>query len=440
MYLNRVVLIGPASERHRSVVRSPADFESPFSVGTSPRVCHVVTSSLSVRFLRGQLAFMRALGFEMYVISAPGPELRTISDEGAPGIEVGMEREIHPMRDLRSLWRLRQILRSIRPHILVAATPKGGLLGMVAAYLTGVPVRIYNQWGMRLETTGGLKRAVLWASERLASACATQVICVSESLRQRYVELGLAPLAKTVVLGAGSSHGVDAERFRPNTEAAERGVAIRRAFRIPLEAPVVGFVGRLTRDKGIVELLEVFERLLRRMPDVRLLLVGDFEMGDPVPPEIVRRLQDHPQVAIAGFVEVPDPYYHAMDVVAHPSHREGFPNVPLEAAAAELPVVGFRVTGTVDAVQDGVTGTLVPIGDVDAMSDALFRYLRSPELRRVHGRAGRERVVREFRPERVWGLLVEEYRRLLEAAGFAPPQCPSSERLSRPAAEIAVMQ
>jgi glycosyltransferase involved in cell wall biosynthesis len=385
------------------------------SVITRPRLIYITTVALSVGFFRGQLTYMRDRGFDIVVISAPGDELRRIRDrEGVTTVAIPMEREISPLKDLIALVRLYRVLRQLRPAIVNVGTPKAGLLGMISAYAANVPVRVYSLHGLRLETAHGIKRYILGASERCASAFAHRVICVSKSLQRLYVKLGFTTEAKACVLGEGSVNGLDADKFRPTPQGDERARALRARLAIPDGAPVIGFVGRLTRDKGVPELLDAFDQVLRSFPDARLLMLGDFENGDPIPDSYVKRLQGHPRVVMAGFVSDTSPYYAIMHVLAFPSYREGYPTAPLEAAAAEVPTVAFKATGSVDAVCDGITGALVPLGDVASFARTLERYLSDDALRRVHGQSGHERVVRLFRPEMIWESLYEEYARLLK--------------------------
>ncbi len=389
-----------------------------------PRLAYVITHPTSAQhLLRGQLAFMQASGFDVTLITSPGEELRLVEKrEGVTVRPVLMPREIRPLQDAKAFAQLAGALRALKPDVVNAGTTKAGLLGMMAARLVGVPVRVYLLRGLRLETSAGPQRALLSLAEHASARCATRIVAVSHSLEEKYVARGYAPAGKVTVLAGGSSNGVDVEHFAPSANGrAEEAAALRAQLGIPDEAPVIGFVGRFTRDKGIVDLMGAFEELEERFPEARLLLVGDFEEGDPVPAACVRKIVAHPRVVRPGFVDDVAPYYALMDVLAFPSRREGFPNVPLEAAAARVPVVGARATGTVDAVEDGVTGALVAQHDARGLAAALGRYLSDEALRQAHGQAAEEHVAERFRPERVWKALHGEYARLLRAAGRPLP-------------------
>jgi glycosyltransferase involved in cell wall biosynthesis len=387
----------------------------PPTVGISrwPRVVHVVTSDLAVKLMRGQLRYLQHNGFDVTLICSPGKWLDAVGRmEGVQIIELPMAREIAPLRDLMSLWRLCQMIRALRPAVTNVGTPKAGLLAGFAAWVNRVPCRVYTLRGLRFETMNGLGRRLLVCTERLACHFAHRVICVSPSLREKAIAFGLTGRERTVVFGSGSSNGVDASRFAPTPERVRRATELRCELGIPPQAPVLGFVGRLTRDKGISELVESFLRLGHEFPDLRLLLLGHSEEEDLLDVETRRCLKAHPHVILAGEVVDTAPYYALMDVLALPSHREGFPNVVLEAYAAGKPVVAARATGTVDAVVDGETGLLFPVGDTAALTSAVQTLLSDKASARKFGWAGQELIKREFRQEMIWEALNEEYRRV----------------------------
>ena len=391
-----------------------------------PKLAYVTTHAISAEnLMNGQLTFLRERGFDITVIAAPSESLDVVRDrEQVATIPIPIEREISPVADARTLVKLCGILRRLRPDIVNAGTPKAGLLGMLAAKLTGVPVRIYTLRGLRLETTTGFKERLLSTTERIAASCAHQVICVGESLRQEFLRRKLVAAEKTIVLRNGSSNGVRAERFQYSTEQFAQIEQLRTSLGIPVDAPVLGFVGRLTRDKGIVDLHEAFTHLLQEFPHLRLVLVGEPEQGDPVPSDVWQTMQTHPQILRTGAVKDPSLYYGMFDLFAFPSYREGFPNVPMEAAAAGVPVVGYSATGTLDAVVDGVTGTLVTAQDSTALAAAAAEYLRNSFLRHQHGEAGRRRVLTDFRREDIWQSLADLYGHWLSERGLPLPISP----------------
>lgn len=392
----------------------------------------VVTSHVSVGLMSGQLRFLREAGFDVSVVSSPGPGLNAAREnDGVKIYPVPMSREITGLPDIVSVWKLWRLMRRVRPMITAVSTPKAGLLGGIAAYLSRVPCRIYILRGLRCETALGWKRLCLVLAERVACYCAESVICVSPSLRDLAVSYRLASPDKFLTLGPGSSNGVDVDRFAPTQERILQASLMRAKLGIPAESPVAGFVGRLTNDKGVCELISAFLKLRIRFPDLYLVLIGGFEEGDPIPIELRRLIAGDSQIVSTGTVQDSVPYYHAIDVLVLPTHREGFPNVVLEAQAAAKPVVTTRATGARDAVQDGVTGTLVPSGDVEALSLAIENLLRRPGVARKMGNAGYERVRAEFRQELVWMSLKAYLLHLLKDKGLpAPLECGLGVRIS----------
>lgn len=306
-----------------------------------------------------------------------------------------MNREISPLSDIGTLCRLWFLLRSIRPALTNMSTPKMGLLGGLAAWIAGVPHRIYTLRGLRYETARSWKRKLLIACEKMACACAHRVICISQSVRQAAIQEGIAPAGKLVLLGERGSEGLTIET-EPEIRGSDLVHLLRKQLRIPEEAAVIGFVGRLTRDKGVCELVQCFQILQREGRAVHLLLLGDFESGDPVDRKTVDWICTNPAAHWLGFIPDPKPYYRLMNAFVFPTYREGLAKALLEAAAAGAPVVATSVTGVVDIVQDGLTGILVPPGDAPALARAVGRLLDEPETAARMARAAQSMIREHF--------------------------------------------
>jgi glycosyltransferase involved in cell wall biosynthesis len=370
-----------------------------------------VTTQELCLILGSRVRVMRQAGFRVVLVSGPGQLLEQMAARlGVECIALPMRRSIAPLADLLALVRLWWILGSYKPDLVEFSTPKAGLLGMIAARLRGLPRRVYMLRGLKLERSSGFKRWILLTAERVACACAHVVLCNSKSLRAEALALGFAPAGKLLVLGEGSSNGVDVEHFSPGPSD------VREKIGIPREAPVVGFVGRLTRDKGLPELIVAFDRILRAEPSTHLLLVGWFDAAeDALDSELRTRILSNPRIHCTGFVSDVAPYYRAMDVMVLPTWREGFPNAVLEAAASGIPVITTESTGARDAVIPEVTGLLIPPGYPEAIYESVLKLLRDPERRSQMGRAARAWVVEHYSEEQVLGLTAEYYRSLLGA-------------------------
>jgi glycosyltransferase involved in cell wall biosynthesis len=293
-----------------------------------------------------------------------------------------MRRAVSPLADILALVRWCIYLREVSPDVVVAATPKAGLLAMLAAKIVGVPARMYHVWGCRWDGHSGPIALFTKFAERVACWAATDVIAVGHDVRKLLNEHHICG-GKSRVLGWGASKGVDLEKFGAVDPIA-----------LDTRTPTIGFAGRLARDKGIGFLLSVFAAVRRHVPNVKLLIAGGIDDADTIDQSTITALQDCSAVTLAGVVTDMPAFFSAVDVLCFPSLREGLPNVVIEAAACGVPTVAWRVTGIGDAILDGKTGYCVPFGHVEEMAQRIVEILESKELRRQLGSNG-EAFVRE---------------------------------------------
>lgn len=367
-------------------------------------VVQVTTVPETLFFLRGQAQFFRENGLDMHVASSPGRDLaRFTSEEAVVGHGISMRRAIAPVDDLRALRKLCQLFGELRPSVVHGHTPKGGLLAMLAAAITSVPRRVYHIHGLPFMTKKGWRRLLLRTTERLSCLLATDVLSVSVSMARIAEEEGFVDPGRVNVPHHGSINGVDAEvRFSRSKEAMASAARLRESYGIPPTAPVVGFVGRVARDKGVRELCEAWRSVREIYPQAHLLVVGAEDSTDPVEAAVMDELRNDRRVHLAGAQRDMPGVFAALSVLALPSYREGFNVSLLEAAAMEVPVVASDIAGCRDAVVNGVTGTLVPARDPSGLAARVAAYLSDEGLRLRHGAEARRRVLRDFRPQELW--------------------------------------
>lgn len=388
-----------------------------------PTLVYATTIPMSMKsFLKGQMTFMRQKGFRVLGISSPGAMLEEVGKtEQIETVAIPLERGFALFADLLTLIRLTVLFLRIKPTVVNASTPKAGLLCTCAAMLARVPVRVLVLHGLLTARDVGWKRNLLRAASWLSCRCAHQVMAVSASVAKGTVEEGVCPPSKIKVIGKGTCNGVDATgQFNPTRIDKDKLEALRSTLGIESDNPIIGFVGRIVRDKGIVELAHAWESIKSAWEKARLLLVGYPEAGDPVPAAILEKLFNDDRVITTDYVtneEMPL-YYALMRVLVLPSYREGFPTVALEAGSMEIPVIASKVIGSVDAVVDGVSGMLVPPRDTIALAEAIGTYLGDRHLAAEQGRAARNRVLIDFRPELIWKGMYEEYLRLMQDKGI----------------------
>ncbi|HEY7335882.1 MAG TPA: glycosyltransferase [Bryobacteraceae bacterium] len=379
----------------------------------------VNTEPRSWDFWRGQGTFMRARGIDSHCVSSDGDLLHRFGrSEEVTVHAVEITRTIAPWRDFIAVLRLATLFRRLRIQIVDGNTSKAGLLAMAAGWLARVPVRIYHNHGMALSSATGARRLLLWACERASCALAHRALYVSPSVRDAAIQEGVCPRSKAAAIL--SINGLDAlQQFNPATLPPGSRATVRERHGISLNAPVLGYVGRLFLVKGIVPLIEAWRILSMRYPDLHMLVAGDFDPREPLPEDFASVLKKDSRIHLVGYVDNTAPIFDAMDISILPSFHEGLGYVLIEASAMERPVIGTRIPGIVDAVNDDETGALIEPGRPDEIARAVSRYLDDPELRRLHGSAGRRMVLEKFSQQRVWTELHQCYARLLDAKGIS---------------------
>lgn len=379
------------------------------------RILLAVTSAQSLKLLSGFPGFLVDAGWDVHVVV--GSPATVQFPDGVYTHLVPMVREPSIGRDLVSLVSWVRLLIRVRPTVVVAGTPKAGLLGMLGSALVRVPVRIYLLRGLRLETTQGHRRVIFWALEWLTARLSTRVQAVSFSLARVYLSFRLCSPRQIRVVAHGSSNGVLVKSTDPQHRGSHLAQPPGTNRRI-----TVGFVGRVTADKGIETLLAAFRRSRLNGTHLDLVLAGGEE-----PIGALDSLCRHVGVERAdinwfGSVEDVSVIYEIIDVLCLPTKREGFPNVVLEAAAAGVPAIVSRATGAVDSVVDSETGWLFDVDDVEALTQHFDQLGSSPSTLTQAGRSARAHIERFYRREYVWEETLRFYEAELSRVAVGPRQ------------------
>lgn len=362
-----------------------------------------VTASQSLKLLGDIPTTMARHGWEVHVVADNASSSEQLGLNAVQLHSVPMVRRPSPIRDAIALLRWLVLVARVKPSVVAVGTPKAALLGLLSSFVCRVPARIYVLRGLRLETVAGLGKRILVFLEWVASRSSTHILAVSPSLKEEYSRQGLSSEEKIQVLGHGSSHGVDVSHFNPKRWLDWSPPEARLGEAISSNVPILGFVGRLSPEKGSRELLACHKALLLSGFQHKLLVVGPIEER-AVSDEL--RTSTYPGIICTGAVSDTAPYYSVMDILLLPTHREGFPNVILEAAASGVPAITTDATGASDSVVHEETGLIIRVGDTFGLSSGVKRLLADSQLRSTMGTNARSRVVQYFDSNNV----VEQYR------------------------------
>ena len=376
-------------------------------ITTIPMALHVL--------LPGQMKFMSENGFEVIMISADGENLdKVIKNEKCRHIIVPMTRKITPWCDLKCLFQLIKIFRKEKPDIVHSHTPKAGLLGMLAARISGIKIRIHTVAGLPLMEESGVKYALLKQIEKVTYSVANHVWPNSNSLYNFIKETNLVGGSKLKVIGKGSTNGVSSRRF--NKDSLDKNFLEIIKEKIDYNPASINLlcIGRLVKHKGIIELVNVFSLLKKRYPHLKLILVGVFESSlDPLPEKILKQIVDDPSIINVGWSDKAEYYMSLADYFVFPSYREGFPNVLLEAGSIRLPIICTNIPGNTDIISHNETGLLFEKKNEKDMYQKLKYALDNPEQMLSMANKLQGYIKTCYEREVYWKILLEEYNKLI---------------------------
>lgn len=366
------------------------------------RILEIINlASSAENFIGKQFSYFPQHGdYEMHLVCSDGPELEALVKKHQIKHQViPINRNITPWQDLKSLIAICKYVRRNRIDVIICHQEKGNLLGQTAGFITRVPVRIVLSHGILYETMTGLKRWIVRLQDKLVSDMATNVICVSNYVEEQRNKDGVDKTGKAVVLGNGSCNGIDTvNKFNPQLVSLQKTEALKRQYGIKEDDFVIGFCGRLVRDKGIVELVYALSKLQKKHPEksVKLFIIGEFEQRDALPEEVLRTIRESKSVVLSGRIPYADiqKYYTLMNVLVLPSHRDGLGLAPLEAQAMNVPAIVSKITGCRETIVEHETGEYVDLNS-DSICEKLELFLDN-EYAEQQGKKGRDFVVKNF--------------------------------------------
>jgi glycosyltransferase involved in cell wall biosynthesis len=377
------------------------------------KLVRITTVPISLeKLLQGQMRFMTESGFDVCMISSAYADRKQLEQkEKSRYITVNMTRSISPFSDLLSLFRIIWVLLKEKPVIVHTHTPKAGLLGMMAAWICRVPIRLHTVAGLPLMETNGLKRKVLELVEKVTYGCALRVYPNSIKLKEFIGEQKYCKEAKLKVLGKGGSNGIDTEVFKRTGDLERVGAAIKSKHHIDPGDFVFVFVGRIVKDKGIEELIIAFKNLSQRHANIKLLLVGSTEPElDPLSESCENEIKTNSQIITIGYQADVRPYLTISNALVFPSYREGFPNVPMQAGCFDLPSIVTDINGCNEIIEHEVNGLIIPVKSATALQTAMERIVEDRALYAKVQSNARRIIVERYEQTHFWSLLLNEYQ------------------------------
>lgn len=377
------------------------------------KICYITTVSSTLDSFVVPIAeqLNRMTDWEITMICNPDEGFTKSLPDGIRCIPVPMKRGIS-LSGIGAMLKMVRIFRKEKFDLVQYSTPNASLYASLAAWLAGIPVRLYCQWGIVYVGFHGIKRSIFKCVEKLVCSLSTWIEPDSRGNLLFSREQGLYTEKKSSVVWNGSASGVDLAKFDVSQKFVWRET-VRKERNIDPDALVFGFVGRITRDKGVNELLAAFRKILRKRPNTYLMLVGNIEKAELMDQALYEWAQKEPHVLFCGYTNVVEQYLSAMDVYILPSYREGFGSGVIEAEAMGVPVIVSDIPGPTDAMLRGETGFVVPVKNADALAEAMKKLADDPALRSTFGEAAREHATKGFEQKQLAEHVLADRKRLL---------------------------
>jgi len=377
------------------------------------KVLHIITVSFVINHFFGkQFLYLNAKnGNEYHLGCTSSKEFLELSEKlGYIPFEVEITRNISPLKDLKAIFKIYKYIKKHKIDKVVGHTPKGGMVAMIASFFANVSERVYFRHGIIYETSKGFKRFLLKNIDAITGGFATVVVCVSRSVKERSEKDKLNDPKKNIILGLGTCNGIDTEgKFNPEKADFSRVDEIRQYLKINADDKIIGYVGRIVKDKGIEELIEAWKIIKPQFPKVKLLLVGPIEEKDSISEEAKNIISSDESILFTDFVLDSAPYFSLMDIFILPTYREGFPTVSLEASSMEIPVIITKATGCTESIIENKTGVFITHDPKDIAEKITF-YLNNDQIAKEHGKNGRDFVRSNFEESKIWNLISDNLK------------------------------
>lgn len=378
------------------------------------KICFIATIGGTLRVFVLKLAeYLHETGeFDISFLCTPEETLSKMLPDYIHLIPVQMERGIS-ISGFKAMLQMREIFKKEKFDIVQYSTPNASCYASIAAWLARIPVRLYCQWGIAYVGFSGFKRIIFKLEEKMVCKLSTWIEPDSKSNLDFSHKEGLYPKWKGSVVWNGSASGVDLAKFDV-TKKEEYNRNIRSQYGIPKDAFVFGFVGRITGDKGINELLSATKNIMKAYDNVWLLLVGHSEKSDSVDNDLYKWAENDERIVFSGYTLVAEQFIAAMNCYVLPSYREGFGMSVVEAETMGVPVIITNIPGPIDGMQKDKTGLVVPKKDVSALQEAMERMVSSPELCEKFSENGKAYASNNFEQKKLFRKIYEDRKALLE--------------------------